>query len=164
MKKLFLLVLSGIVLLSARAYAQGTAGSVSGIVSDSTGAVISGALVTITNPVSGHAQTATTGSDGRYTVSNLPFGRYHASATAQGFQPQASDVQLRSAAIASLDFHLAVFAGNEVVTVEADAEDLINRDPVASTAIDRSLYEKLPTESTAAPLSSLVTLSTPGIA
>ncbi|NUQ27391.1 MAG: TonB-dependent receptor [Acidobacteriaceae bacterium] len=164
MKKLFLLVLSGIVLLSARAYAQGTAGSVSGVVTDSTGAVISGALVTITNPVSGHAQTATTGSDGRYTVSNLPFGRYHASAAAQGFQPQASDVQLRSAAIASLDFHLAVFAGNEVVTVEADAEDLINRDPVASTAIDRSLYEKLPTESTAAPLSSLVTLSTPGIA
>ncbi|WP_263410768.1 TonB-dependent receptor [Terriglobus tenax] len=164
MKKLFLLVLSGIVLLASYAYAQGTAGSISGVVTDSTGAVIPNAIVTITNPVSGHEQTTTTGNDGRYTVSNLPFGRYHVSAGSTGFQPSTGDVVVKSAAALPLDFKLGVSAGNTVVTVESDAEDLLSKDPVAATQVDRSLYEKLPTESTAAPLSSLITLSTPGIA
>ena len=48
--------------------------------------------------------------------------------------------------------------------VEASGEDLLETDSTAHTDMDRALFEKLPLESASSSLSSLVTLSTPGIA
>lgn len=144
--------------------AQGTSGSVSGSVTDSTGAVIPGATVTILNPISGYSQSTKSDAQGHYRFDNLPFNRYHVAVAASGFQSTSQDTPVRSASMATLDFKLAVGGSNEVVTVEAEPEDMISADPTASSAIDRDLFARLPTESTSAPLSSLVTLSTPGIA
>ena len=134
------------------------------MVTDPTGAVVSGATVTVLGAVSGFRQEVTTDEAGRFQVSNLPFNRYHVAVTRRGFQPTSQDVSVRSAAGQVLDFKLAVASSTESVTVEAEADDMVNTDPTSATAVDRNLFAKLPTESTAAPLSSLVTLSTPGIA
>lgn len=148
---------------SARMRAQGTSGVVSGTVTDTTGAVISGASVTVLGPVSGFNQTAVTDASGQYRIGNLPFNRYHISVSGPGFQAGSQDTAVRSAAGNTVDFRLSVATTNESVTVEAEAEDLVSADPTASTTVDRNLFAKLPTESTSSPLSSLVTLSTPGI-
>jgi Carboxypeptidase regulatory-like domain len=144
--------------------AQGTSGAVTGTVTDSTSAIIPGAEVTITNPASGFSQKIKTDSDGQYRFANLPFGHYHVSATAAGFQPLSQDTQVRSAAPTTLDFNLAVGGSQQVINVEAAPEDMVSVDPTSGNAVDRALFDRLPMESTNAPLSSLVTNSTPGIA
>ncbi len=63
-----------------------------------------------------------------------------------------------------MDFKLAVSGANQVVNVEAQPEDMVSADPTSGNAVDRNLFERLPMESTNAPLSSLVSGSTPGIA
>jgi hypothetical protein len=161
--RLSLLTLS-LVLLVTGALAQGTSGSVAGTVTDSTGAVVSNAAITILNPLSGFKQATQTDTNGQYHFSNLPFNRYHMSVVLQGFQSATKDAAVRSASSTTIDFQLTVASSSQSVTVDADAEDMVNNDPTSATAIDRSLFTKLPTESTSAPLSSLVTLSTPGIA
>jgi len=144
--------------------AQGTSGSINGTVTDTTGAVIPGATVTVLGPVSGFNQTMQTDANGQYRIGNLPFNRYHVAVSGRGFQAVAQDAGVRSAAGNTVDFKLAVANTTETVTVEAEAEDMVSADPTSSTTVDRGLFAKLPTESTSSPLSSLVTLSTPGIA
>lgn len=146
------------------ARAQGTSGNVSGTVTDSTGATIPNAKVVILNPLSGFTNTVQSDSAGAFRFNNLAFGRYHLSATAAGFAADTEDAAVRSANGAVVNFKLGVSAASTVVNVEAEAEDMVSTDPTSSTAIDRNLFLKLPSESTSSGLSSLVTLSTPGIA
>ena len=61
-------------------------GSIAGVVHDSTGAVIPGATVTVTND-RGVAQTATADENGGYVISGLPAGTYKVSISAPGFKP-----------------------------------------------------------------------------
>jgi hypothetical protein len=153
-----------LLLLVTGALAQGTSGNVTGTVTDATGAVISTAVITIQNPISGYKQTTETDANGQYHFDNLPFNRYHMSVVIQGFQSTTKDAVLRSASSTTVNFQLAVASSSQTVTVDAEASDMVNSDPTSATAVDRSLFARLPTESTSAPLSSLVTLSTPGIA
>ncbi len=153
-----------LILLVTGALAQGTSGNIQGTVTDSTGAVLSNAAVTIQNPISGYQQTTQTDASGQYHFANLPFNRYHMAVVIAGFQSTTKDAVIRSASSTSVDFQLAVASSSQSVTVDAEALDMVNKDPTSATAVDRSLFAKLPTESTSSPLSSLVTLSTPGIA
>ncbi|ADV83367.1 TonB-dependent receptor [Terriglobus saanensis] len=150
-----------IFLFAAALNAQTASGSLSGIVTDSTGAVIPGATITIENPVSGFKRSFTTDSAGHFTATNLPFNRYHVTALAAGFSSSAQDAAIRGAGGNTTNFQLSIGVASEI-TVESD--DMVSNNPVSSNTIDRNLFDKLPLESTSAPLSSLVTQSTPGIA
>lgn len=141
--------------------AQGTAGTLSGAVTDATGAAVPNATVTVQNVVSGFKQTALTDGTGHYTLHNIPFNHYHLTAAASGFAVANTDVQVRSAQVTPGDLHLEIGA-TESVTV--DAEDVRNPGPVQANIVDRALFDKLPLVQTSSPLSSLVTLNTPGIA
>ena len=144
------------------AMAQGTSGNIAGVVSDTSGAVVPNATVTLQNPVSGFSQTAAADGAGHYSFSNLPFNRYHLTASAPGFQGSSTDVQVRTAQATEMNLQLAVGTAAQEITVEAD--DVLDAGATQSTTIDRDLFSKLPLVSTSSPLSSLVTLSTPGIA
>src|ERR1700691_6537039 len=61
-------------------------GALTGVVSDSTGAVVPGATVTVTSVDTGQVRTASTGQDGSYTVNLLPPGNYQVKFEASGFQ------------------------------------------------------------------------------
>jgi len=67
--------------------AQVDAGSILGTISDETGAVVSGASVTLTNEGTGASLTTTTGSDGGYKFSPVKIGSYKIDVSFQGFQP-----------------------------------------------------------------------------
>jgi Carboxypeptidase regulatory-like domain/TonB dependent receptor len=79
---LALLVFLGLLPLQA----QVDTGSITGTVSDSSGAVLSGAKVTLTNEGTGATLSVTTGSDGSYTFSPVRIGSYKIDASAQGFK------------------------------------------------------------------------------
>ncbi len=143
--------------------AQSNSGSISGAVTDPSGAVVPGASVTIENPVSGYTRTATTDSAGRFQFSNLPFNPYHLDVTAAGFGEVAQDADVRSTVPMNVNIALKLAGASTTVTVEG-SEDLLENDSTFHTDVDRGLFQKLPLESQSSSLSSLVTLSSPGVA
>ena len=146
----------------AGAQSAGNSGSIGGTVADSTGAVVPNATVEIHNPVSGFERSTITDEAGRFTLPNIPFNPYHLKVTAAGFAPYAQDVQPRSAVPINLNITLKVAESSTQVTVEGGA-DLVENDPTFHTDVDKGLFDKLPLESSTSQVSSLVTLSTPGI-
>ena len=64
--------------------AQSNAGSINGIITDPSGAVVPGATVSIENPVSQYARSTTTDSAGHYSFPNLPFNPYHLDCQGEG--------------------------------------------------------------------------------
>ena len=71
--------------LAAPAHAQAT-GTVTGVATDDSGAVMPGVTVNVTNTATSQVRTAVTGADGFYTVPLLPPGRYEVKATLAGFK------------------------------------------------------------------------------
>lgn len=142
--------------------AQATSGTITGTVKDTTGAVVAGASVTALNVVSGFSSTVLSDTAGQFTFPNLPVNHYHLTAQATGFSNTALDITLRSGFTSTANFSLPVGASSTEITVESD--DLVSRNATSSNTVDRNLFDKLPLDSTSAPLSSLVTQSTPGIA
>jgi Carboxypeptidase regulatory-like domain/TonB-dependent Receptor Plug Domain len=144
-------------------YAQSIGGgSVRGTVLDPTGAAIKGATVQIRNPVSGYDKSSQTDDQGNFEFTNLPLNNYHTTAAASGFQTAEEDVNVRSSVPTDLKFTLKLGAATTEVTVAGGA-DLVETDSVSHTDIDRELFDKLPLQSASSSLSSLVTLSSPGI-
>ena|ERR1700682_5581239 len=75
-------------------FAQSNSGIVSGTVTDPVGALISGAVVSISNPVSGYSRSVPTDSAGHFQFTNLPLNSYHLTATAKGFGSVAQDAYI----------------------------------------------------------------------
>ncbi|MGA2005038.1 MAG: TonB-dependent receptor, partial [Terriglobales bacterium] len=151
--------------LCLHAYAQsgGSSGSINGSVLDPSGAVVPNATVEIHQAVSGYDRTTNTDSKGNFSFTNVPFNPYHMTVTATGFAQYAQDVETRSVVPVNAKIILHVSGSSITVTVES-AGDLIENDPTFHADIDKELFDKLPLESASSELSSLVTLSTPGIA
>jgi hypothetical protein len=151
--------------LALSVYAQsGNSTSITGVVVDSTGAVIPHATVEIQNPVSGYTQSAITDNAGKFSFPNVPFNPYHLTVTGEGFANYVQDVEVRSSVAVNLTITMKVPEANTSVTVEAGAEDLLDTTPTFHTDVDRNLIEKVPLESASSSVSSLVTLVTPGVA
>jgi hypothetical protein len=159
----FLLTLA--LALSVVAHAQSSSStSITGTVVDPSGAVVTNATVEVRNPVSGFSRNAVTDAAGKFVVPNVPFNPYHLTVVGQGFAPYSGDVDVRSTVPVNLNIALKVGGSAESVTVEANGGDLIETTSSFHTDVDRGLFDKLPLESQSSSLSSLVTLSSPGIA
>ena len=154
---------AAVVLSVGIANAQSSSGSINGTVQDPDGAVVPNATVEIHNPVSRYDRSTATDARGNFSFSNVPFNPYHMTVTATGFAQTAQDVEVRSIVPATANVTLQVTGSATTVTVEA-GEDLVENDPTFHTDVDKNLFDKLPLESASSSLSSLVTLSTPGIA
>ncbi|MBI4464390.1 MAG: carboxypeptidase regulatory-like domain-containing protein, partial [Acidobacteria bacterium] len=102
--------------------AQVTTGTILGAVSDSTGAVIPGATVTVRNVETGISRTITTDAAGRYRVPQLGVGSYEVTAETAGFQTVVrSGITLTVGREAVVDFALQVGAVSEKITVTGEA-------------------------------------------
>jgi hypothetical protein len=158
-------VFVGLLAAASLAKAEGAnATSISGKVLDPSGAVIPGAMVTIYNPVTGFARTTSTDANGGFSIPNVPFNPYHVTVSATGFATHIQDLDVNSAVPLSLNIAMELTGGKTTVTVTTEASDLIEVDPTTHTDVDRALFDRLPLESRSSELSSLVTLSSPGIA
>jgi hypothetical protein len=142
---------------------SGNAGAIHGTVTDPSGAVIPNAAVHLTNETSGLDRTTTTDAQGQFSFSNVPFNPYEVAASASGFSPASQNFELRSVVGGSLKLVLQIAGGSQTVTVEAGS-DLIENDPTFHTDVDRDKFITVPLESQSSSLSSLVTLTSPGVA
>ena len=155
---------TGFISATGTAFAQGTSGSVSGTVTDTTGAIIPNASVQILNSVSGYTRTATTDANGQYRFFNLAFNTYRITVTAPNFQSTGITIDVNSVVPVASLIKLDVQGSNTSITVVDTGSDLVENDSTFHTDIDRSTIDKLPLESASSSLSSLVTLSSPGVA
>lgn len=106
--------------------AQGVFGTISGLVTDSTGAVVPGAMVLVKN-VNTNVQTSLkTNSAGAYTATSLNPGVYDVTAKAAGFRiSAASGIQLQVGANVKVDLTLQVGQASETVQVNATQSPLL---------------------------------------
>ncbi len=141
--------------------AAGANGTITGTVTDPTGAVLPGATVTIQNPVSQYERTATTDSAGHFQFVNVPYNAYHMTVTMAGFATFVHDVEVRSTTPVPVPVSMTL--GTTATTVEVTGEDLVNNAATMDTDIDRKAFAEIPLESVSSGLSSLVTLSSPGV-
>jgi len=141
----------------------GNSGSIEGVVKDQSGAAIADAKVEIMYGVSGFRRAATTGTDGSFRFTNVPFNTYHLVVTASGFAAYTQDVDVRSAVPVGVPLSLKIPTAETSITVEANGADLVENDSTPHTDVDRGLFEKLPLESPSSSVSSLVTLASPGV-
>jgi hypothetical protein len=149
--------------VAGAAFGQGTAGTVGGTVVDTTGAVIPGATVTLSNPVSGYTRTVKTDASGQFKFYNVPFNPYSVAVNNVGFKIYRKNIEVDSGLAMAVPVTLNLASSNTVVTVDAPV-DLVETDSTAHTDIDRSTIDRLPVESASSELSSIVTLASPGVA
>jgi hypothetical protein len=148
--------------LHALAAEGSNSGAVRGTVTDPSGAMIPGATVHLINEVSGLDRTASTDAAGQFVFANVPFNPYQINVSAEGFAPASQSFEIRSVVGINLNVVLEVAGNSQTVTVEASG-DLVENDPTFHTDVDREQFSKVPLESESSSLSSLVTLSTPGV-
>ena len=141
----------------------GNSGSIEGVVKDASGGAITNATVEIRDVVSGYARATTTGGDGSFHFTNVPFNGYHMTVTAKGFAAFVQDVEVRSAVPAKVEVNLKLGTEVTTVTVESNGADLLENEPTFHTDVDRNAFERTPLEGTSS-FSSLVTLKSPGVA
>ncbi|HEV2380064.1 MAG TPA: TonB-dependent receptor [Terriglobia bacterium] len=143
-----LLCLAGtvfLVMLSNQAKAQVLYGSVSGSVTDASGAVIPGAKVTLTNDSTGLARTDTTDSAGLYRLLDLPGGTYTITVSATGFEAfKKTNIPLVIGQVNEQDLQLVVGATTQTVTVEGSALALQTQKADVHTEISSYAVQNLP--------------------
>jgi len=122
------------------ARAQQFTGTLQGTVQDSTGAVVSGAEVSVTNQATNVTINTTTGSNGHYTVPQLPPGVYRVTVKKSGFKTATvADIKIDVQQIRAADVTLEVGQTTETVSVSASGTSAIE---TTSSTVAQSIENK----------------------
>ncbi|HTQ95392.1 MAG TPA: carboxypeptidase-like regulatory domain-containing protein, partial [Candidatus Acidoferrum sp.] len=99
---------------------QGIFATLTGVVSDSSGAVVADAKITLTDSTSGSARETVSNGDGYFAFASVPVGSYSLTVEAKGFEKyKADDIRLGGGERRNVNAQLAVGATNQVVEVNA---------------------------------------------
>jgi hypothetical protein len=140
-----LFTLVGFLLMAGLVSAQSpTTGQITGVVKDATGAVVSGAKVTLTSAAGVQRETTSDGS-GHYTFSLVPPGSYQVQAEKAGFSKAVlENVVVRITETTTLDIPLAVASQKAVIEVAAETPLLETESPARGTVIEQEQIRQLP--------------------
>jgi hypothetical protein len=134
----FLALLAGVV------WAQST-GTIQGIVTDASGAVIPNATITITNQGTGESHTVVTESAGFYSLPSLQPGSYRVEVKAQGFESQvANGLTLAVSSTAAQNFKLSVASSNQVVEVSSTPPAIETSSVSVGTVVNQATVQEIP--------------------
>jgi hypothetical protein len=135
--------------LSVGAFAQGGVGELTGQITDSTGAVVSGVEVKLTNTATGEVRTTVTTPAGTYRFPALPIvGSYTLEVLSKGFKSvKVQDIVGSVGQVTTRDVKLEIGAATDYVTVEAGAQLVQTEDSSLSQAVDRNVWTNMPLES-----------------
>jgi carboxypeptidase family protein/TonB-dependent receptor-like protein len=130
---------------SFSAFAQETTGGIQGTVKDPSGAVVSGATVTLSSPALIGKKTATTDSAGNYHIEQLPPGVYSVTTSAPGFSPETQqNLRIETGALPNINFSLKVGQAEQTVEVNAEAEFVDVTQSKVQTNITRDVLSEIP--------------------
>jgi outer membrane receptor protein involved in Fe transport len=140
---LSLVMLISISLLAHAICAQARIGTVQGTVKDPTGALVRGAKVTITQPLTRYSQTVQTDEQGTFKLVNVPFNTYKVQAEAPGFETGEQSFDLESTIPVNVDLSLSLTGATANVTVTTDNSAMLEQDRTSSdTDLNQSILER----------------------
>jgi Carboxypeptidase regulatory-like domain/TonB dependent receptor len=144
----YLLLAIVVLALSVGAFAQGGAGELSGLVTDATGAVVSGVEVKLSNTATGEVRTTVTTPSGIYTFPSLPIvGTYTLEVGSKGFKSTiVQNIIVSVGQITQRDVKLEIGTATEQVTVEASQQIVDTENSALSQLVDRRVWQNLPIE------------------
>ena len=132
-------------LAPAVASGQVTTADLVGTVRDTSGSIVPGVTVTVTNEATGVARVATTGDSGTYSFTALPPGLYRLSVELTGFRKvERTGVELQVNQRAQIDLELSVGLVSETVTIEGGPPLLETQSSVLGTVIQERQVQELP--------------------
>jgi hypothetical protein len=124
---------------------QGYFGTVSGEISDSSGAVVPGAKVTLLDQQKGYHFSTTSDNTGRYLFASVPPGLYSVSAELEGFQKaERTGITLNVSENATANLSLSIATAQQTVQVEAAGEVLQTEDAATGQVVNRRFINDLP--------------------
>jgi len=137
--------LSLLVFTAAFAHAQTVLATVTGTITDTTGAVIASAPVELKNLENGQVYTASTSNTGNFTVSQLPIGDYDLTVTSSGFKTYShKQFHLTAGQTMREDILLEIGKASESVTVTAEASLLKTENSEVAQNVTLSQLDNLP--------------------
>jgi hypothetical protein len=140
-----LLALALVLGLQTVAFAQTGAASITGLVTDQSGAATPGVSVTATNQATNVEYTATTNAAGLYEILSVPIGNYVVKAALTGFKTTATrPMTLEAKQIARVDVKMEVGALEDTVEVTAQAPVLQTETATVGEVISARTVESLP--------------------
>lgn len=139
-----LLVLMAVIVLQPILLAQNTA-RISGVASDESGAVITGAAVKAVNALTGFSRSTVTGADGSYLITLLPLGTYRVEVEQSGFKKFVRDgIVLTVDQNVRLDLTLSIGEVTETVSVTGEASLVDTRSATLATLMDEKRMVEIP--------------------
>src|SRR5437667_366475 len=135
--------------MSAAGFGQGTdLGTIRGTVTDSTGAVIPGAMVTVTDTLTSATRETKTNSQGNYEMFGLKPGTYKVTIAAPGMsKKETTDIVLNGSDTVSADAVLKISAAQESVVVSLETPAINTENQTISTTISNREIVELPRDS-----------------
>ncbi len=132
-------------LIPALLFAQGYFGTVSGLLTDPSGAVVQNAKVTLTDQQKGYTFTTTSDSAGRYLFRAVSPGHYSVTAEMKGFDKVVvTNIKVDVNDNATANLSLRMVAAKETVQVSAQAEAVATQDATTGQVINRKFINDLP--------------------
>ncbi len=134
-----------LLLLPVTLFSQAYFGTVSGEITDPTGAVVPGAKVLLTDQAKGFVFTAKTDGSGRYLFPSIPPGVYTVSVEMEGFQKQErTGIRVDVTENATANLRLKVASSTQSVEVSAQSQALNTEDAVTGQVVNRKFINDLP--------------------
>jgi hypothetical protein len=143
-KKLLLINFVAQVIAFATVHAQSPTGTIAGVVTDPTGAAISGARVVITNKGTQASRELVTEVEGDYSALALPAGVYELIAEARGFERLRREVVIEAGTTTTVDLPMQVGPSSETVTVSTASPQLRYDTQEVGGVVTRPQIEGLP--------------------
>jgi len=142
-----LLFCSLCLLAATGANAQVQTGSIVGAVSDSSGAVLPGVMVSVAGErLIGGVQTFTTDASGAYRFDRLPPGDYTLKFELQGFKTvERAGIRLSAAFVATVNAKLEVGSVSETITVTGESPTVDTKSNLQQTVMSQEILEGVPT-------------------
>lgn len=137
--------LSLLPVVSISLFGQADRGSISGTITDTSGAVVPGVTLTLQNQATNLTYSTNASGTGTYSFLNLPVGTYDLAAVAKGFQrSEAKGIQVQVNQQARVDVKLQIGEVNQTVEVQAGATMIQTESTDVGTVIDNKRFLDLP--------------------
>ena len=124
--------------------AQAPTGTISGTVSDESGAVVPNVKVLVTNKATGANREVLSGPDGAYSVSALAAGEYEVRADATGFRAMQRGATVETGTTTSVNMQMQVGTSKDIVTVEGVTANIAYDSYAVQGVVSRKQIQDLP--------------------
>jgi hypothetical protein len=130
--------------LSFFVYSQAPTGTITGIVTDESGAAVANVTVTITDKATGTARSVMTSASGLYSAPALPAGDYEVRAQVQGFRTVVRESTVQAGGTFTVNLALSIGETREVVEVQAASTQINYETNSVQGVIDQNAVKDLP--------------------